>query len=277
MTFDRRALLMAAGGASAALLGAGKSLAAETGEPSVAPLIAAGLDPFKVYRQMYAGTGPHSSCCWWFAGSLPFHVDEVGLVEAFQEETLRAHRIEDQGPDKFTIHWREAGVFRDFLTGEVPKTYFDPVTGKEAPHESILGHDAPPAAYVVSRAGQGVKVDLLLPGATVHSVTINGEVHGDRVSLTQVETKSREMLGKTSNLRVTLKVYASLAALKSGAPSVPAKGFYSVYLPDFKSVFVAGMMQKATLGEALNPIAWKRVRETSPAFFTGNEVAVDWK
>jgi hypothetical protein len=271
MTFDRRALLMAAGGVSTALIGAGQSLAAEA---SVAPLAAAGLDPLMVYRKMYAGLGAGAECCWWYGGTLPFQVEDIGLVEAFQEETLRAHRVEDMGPDKFAIHWREAGVFRDFLTGEVPKTWFDPVTGVQAPHDSTLGGGL--ADYVVSRSGSGITVELRLPGATVHSVTLDGAVKGDRVSLTQVETKSRMMLGHASNLRTTLKIYASLAELKSGAPSVAAKGYYSVYLPDAQKVFVAGMMQKASVTEKLNPIAWDRVKAASPAFFKGDRVSPDW-
>ncbi len=251
--------------------------AAAPADASTAPLLEAGLDPFTVYRQMFASTANHAESCWWYFGALPFHVEDVGEVTAFQEETARAHLTEDVGPDTLRLHWQEAGVFREFTTGEIPKGWWNPITGVEEPHLSVL--NGAPAQYVLTRHGPGISVSLIADGIDVHSLTVAGAVKGDRVSLTQVETKSRVM-GPTGvapvTLRTVLKIYSSLAELKSGGPSVGSKGFYAVDIPARNSTFVSGMMQKTAMDEKLNPIAWSRVKAASPSFFKGERVAPNW-
>ena len=97
--------------------------------PSLAPLLAAGLDPFATYRRMFASTTDGAECARWFMGALPMQVEGIGPVDYVQEETIRMFRVAVPAPGQLDILWREVGVFRDIVTGEVPNGWFNPVKG----------------------------------------------------------------------------------------------------------------------------------------------------
>jgi hypothetical protein len=260
MNLGRRTLIKVGGAASASVLGGVKAVAAST-DSSIVPLLAAGLDPMIVYRKMFASTEDGAECCWWYCGSLPFSVDEIGDIAQVQEETLRAHRTENKDANTVHLHWREAGVFRDIETGEIPKPYFNPVTGETEKRGTTLGGGL--SQYIITRDGNGLTVQLDQAKTDVHSLTVSATINGDRVSLTHIENKSRSTATGISTLRSTLKIYASLDELKSSSPSVASKGFYCVRNMDTGKVFVAGLSQKATMDEKVNPIAWDRIKAWS--------------
>ena len=278
MMISRRSLIKTTSAASALVLTAAKTTQAAPTEASVTPLIAAGLDPFTVYRKIFASTENAAECYWLYCGALPFDIEEVGDVAAFSEETFRAMKTENTSADMVRILWREAGVFRDIQTGEIPKPLvLNPVTGEDDKHNPTLGGGI--SQHIVSKSGNGLAITLASANAgTQSTVTINATVKGDRVALSHIEMKSRAVNGgPVSTTRAVLKAYASLAELKSKSPSVAAKGFYSVFNITTGKMFVAGTMQKSlTMDAKINPIAWDRVKTTSPAFFTGDRIGPSW-
>ena len=274
MPNDRRAMLKAFAGASLASLGLVNQVqASQTAEaPSMEPLLGTGLDPFAVYRQMFASSASGDECCWWFMGALPLIVDDVGPVDTVQEETLRAHRTENVGEDLTHLHWREVGVFRDIATGLIPEKWFNPITGQAVPRLSSL--KGGPAHYTVRRSGKGIAVELTLPNSQVQGITVSATINGDRVCLTHIEDKVRAMApNPPTTRRTTFKIYASLAELRGGNPSVSARGFYGVREMRTGSIFVNGLMQKARMDEKVNPLAWTRAEMAYPTFFEGNRIA----
>jgi hypothetical protein len=279
MNFDRRTVIKAGGVASAFMVGGIQAVAATPGEASVAPLIAAGLDPFTVYRKIFASTENGAECYFLYCGALPFTVDEIGETMAFSEETFRAIKTENDGADMVRLLWREAGVFRDIQTGEIPKSMVpDPITGEDVKHNPTLGGGI--SQHIVSKSGTGLSITLVSanPG-TQSTVSVNAEIKGDRVALSHIEMKSRAAPngGPVSTTRAVLKAYASLAELKSKAPSVAAKGFYSVFTVTTGKMFVAGVMEKSlTMDAKINPIAWDRVKATNPAFFRDDRISPAW-
>src|SRR5438094_11871 len=76
---------------------------------------------------------------WWFMGALPRDVDDIGPVDTIQEETVRVHRTDVVASGQAGFVWKEVGVFRDIMTGEVSDHRFDPVTGTSTKAGSLLG------------------------------------------------------------------------------------------------------------------------------------------
>ena len=97
--------------------------------------------------------------------------------------------------------------------------------------------------------------------------------------LTHFEDKTRLQASQPPppTNRTVFKIYASLADLKSGTPSVQAHGFYGVKNRDTGKIFVNGLMRKATLDEKVNPIAWSRLKSAHPTFFSGDRLAPKWE
>jgi hypothetical protein len=274
METDRRTIIKTATAASFLMAGLSVADVGKAGEiSSVAPLIAAGLEPLAVYRKMFASADKNEGRYWLFTGPITIDVEGVGPACKVQEETFRALRTEDINRDAFHIYWREAGVLRDFTTGDVVSTIYDPIKGESAPRNGALHTD--PSRFTISKSGDNLSVALVYPSAAVLGVTVGAEVTGDRVSLTHTEYKLRPTR-KTAQCS-TLKIYSSLAELKSGTPSVAAQGFYSIRNMDTGNVVIAGVKQNAKMDEKLNPLAWERTRERYPEFFDGDRIALNWK
>lgn len=279
MSTNRRRLLQNVVGLSAGLIGLRYTPSAEAAEaPTLAPLRDAGLDPFEVYLKMFASTARGAECCWWFMGALPRDVDDVGPVATIQEETVRIHRTEVIGPGQTDFRWREVGVFRDIMTGEVPDSRFDPVTGTSQPGGSLLG-GGPSVRVSVRKAGEGLTVRLEIPGSKVGDITVGAKIEGNRVCLTHLEDKTRVQGGGPPPPvnRTAFKIYANLSDLKGGAPWVQAHGFYGVKNRDTGKIFVNGLMRKATLDEKVNLIAWNRLKTAHPTFFNGDRFGPRWE
>lgn len=279
MSTNRRRLLQSALGLSAALIGLRHAAPAEAAEaPTLAPLRDTGLDPFEVYLKMFASTAQGAESCWWFMGALPRDVEDVGPVDTIQEETVRIHRTEVMGPGQVNLRWREVGVFRDVMTGEVPDSRFDPVTGMSQPGGRLLG-GGPGARVTVRKAGEGFTVGLEVPGSAVGDITVGARIEGNRVCLTHFEDKTRIQASgpPAPTNRTVFKIYANLSDLKGGAPEVQAHGFYGVKNRDTGKIFVNGLMRKAALDEKVNPIAWSRLKTAHPTFFNGDRFGPTWE
>jgi len=276
MLLDRRSLFQTVGGLSAGLAGLSALPSARAAEPSLTPLIDAGLRPLDVYAQMFAAKTDGAECCWWFMGALPIDVEDVGIVETVQEETLRLHRVEVEGPDKLHIRWKEAGVFRDIITGEVPSELVSPITGKVERRLGALGGST--ARFTIEESGANtLNVTQELTSAEVGPITVDGQINGARICLTHVEIKTRNMGGTTPRtMRTVFKIYADVDEVKSGKPSVDAIGFYGVRNVGTGDVFVNGYMAKAEPDEKLNPIAWERIKAARPEYFDGDRFRPRW-
>lgn len=273
MTTNRRQFMHRSAALIAALGITRTSAAAESA--SIAPLRAAGLDPFEVYLKMFASLAPNAECAWWFMGPLTRDIDDIGAVATVQEETIRAHLTEVISPDEIAFRWKQAGVFRDVVTGEVPTGLHDPVKGAMAPQQSVL--KGGPAKVIARRTRDGVTVTTEVPGSAVGEIALRAEIESDRVCLIQTEDKTRQGRdGKPSTNRTVYRLYASLADLKGNAPSVAASGFYGVRNLGTGKVFVNGMMRKAAMDEPLNPTAWERIKAAHPDFFKNNRLAPGW-
>lgn len=274
MNTSRRALLASTIGLSVGAL-ATDAAAQSAGAPSLAPLRDAGFEPFEVYVRMFASLADGAECCWWFMGALPREIENIGAVDTVQEETARVHRTKIVAPGNIEIHWKQAGVFRDVVTGEVPNSWIDPVTGAADRQASTL--KGGPAKILVSKSVDGVTVANEAKGSASGLITLDAKIEGDRVGLTHVEDKTRQTPNGPSTNRTVFKIYANLADLKTSAPSVITRGFYGVRNLATGRVFVNGMMQKAGMAEKINPIAWERIKAAHPAFFKGDRLAPGWE
>jgi hypothetical protein len=270
MNGTRRTLVMAAGGLMAGLMDA---QAGET--PSLAALTAAGLDPLTVYRQMFASTADRATCCWWYFGTMARDIPDVGRVATAQVETLMVYRTEAIDADGFHMPWREVGVFRDIASGAPATQWFDPVTATTEPRRPAF--EDGPGRYTIRRSGQGLALALDQAHATIHGVAVGAAIAGDRLCLTQTEDKARALVSTApATVRTTLKIYASLAAIRSGAADVAAAGFYSVKARDSGALFVSGLMQKAAPDAKISPVGWERMKAAYPDFFRDDRVAPRW-
>ena len=264
------------GAAASATADATSSAATTQAGPSLAPLLAAGLDPFATYCRMFASTTDGAECAWWFMGALPMQVEGIGPVDYVQEETIRMFRVAVPAPGQLDILWREVGVFRDIVTGEVPNGWFNPVKGAVQPQNGVL--KGGPSHTRVRKAGDGVELSVDMKNTSASQLTLDGSIAGDRVCLTHVEDKSRAGARGAPPvlLRTVFKLYASLAELRGSAPSVAASGFYGVRNLGTGQVFVNGLTYKGRMDEQVNPLAWARIKAKEPGFFDGERLAPKW-
>jgi len=245
------------------------------GAADLSALKTADLDPFETYIKMLASMTQGAEVCWWFMGALPREIEGIGPVDLTQEETIRVHRTEVIGPGQISFQWKQAGVFREVATGEVPQSLYDPANGATTPQNSTLKSGI--SKVVVRKTADGLTVANEAQGSVSGQITIDAQIAADRVCLTHTEDKTRETPNGPSTNRTVFKVYASLAELKGATPSVAARGYYGVRNLGSGKVFVNGLMVKAAMDEKLNPIAWERIKAAIPAFFKGDRVAPSWE
>ncbi len=279
MPTQRRQVLHNIAGLSAGLLALNQTAPAQAAEPpSLAALREAGLDPLAVYIKMFASMTKGAECCWWFMGALPRDVQDVGAVDTIQEETVRIHRTEMVSADQIDFRWREVGIFRDIMTGEIPEQRFDPVTGLSKTGNTTIGGGAS-ARVTVRKADADLSVGVSIPGNTTGIISVGATVDSGRVCLTHTEDKTRALSDGTPGPtnRTTFKIYANLSDLKGNAPNVPANGFYGVKNRDTGKIFVNGLVRKAALDEKVNPIAWNRLKAAHPSFFKDDRLAPSWE
>ncbi len=248
------------------------------------------LDLLTTYRKIY-GSLDDGLSCWWYFGGVFIDIPGQPSIPVIQAETVMVYRLQTIGADAFHMHWWEIGYFRDIATGEIAKTWTNPVSGAQvaAPGKFEEG----PARFTFTRHGDGLHVDLIQPGANVQSVDVKLTTLGERVHLLQTEKKVRGFpqadgtlpdpaSAQSSAATSILSVFADRAALGSEARSVESSGAYSFELQapagwmafgdvTGKSI-VRGVMQKAPLNHQLNPTAWARLKQTYPHYFDGDRI-----
>lgn len=253
-----------------------------------------GFDAFRAYRRMFA-CPDDQMVCWWYFGAAFTTVPNYPELYVTSAETVMVYRTETVSADQFRIYWWEIGYFRDPTTGEISETWLNPVTGKTVKTPKVF--EEGPATITVSRAPEGVSLDIIQPHAQMRGATVTWKIDGDRVFFNQEERKARGMPRADGSLPeggspdaaegvTNLSIFASLAAVESSENVMPCTGVYTFGLNaptpwlGFPSKegrnFIRGRMEKTPLDMVLNPLAWRRLQQLVPHAFDGERLKPKW-
>lgn len=252
------------------------------------------LDAFDTYRRTLTSREETTSA-WWYLGTSTVEVEGYPEIIVSHVETVMIYGAQTLGEASYRVPWWEIGVFRDAITGEVPTSWINPVTGVEI--EPAQKFEEGPSGFSIRHgAGGGIEMfDAVQAFASLESCEISVAEIGARVVVTQVERKTRSFPGKDgipdlsagegSRSRTVLQWFADAAELASGAPSVHATGMYSLELAtpawlgfgDLPSRFmVKGLMVKAPLEPVLNPRGWSDLQKLYPQYFADGKIQPRW-
>jgi hypothetical protein len=254
-----------------------------------------GVDLFRVYRRFF-GTPQDGEVAWWYLGTTMVDVVPFTLLPIIQAETLMVYRTETVDRDTYKIHWREVGYFRDPASGKVADQWVNPITGATIIPPRMF--EEGPACFTVTRTGEGVAISLVQANASAPRVELTGGTHNGRVFLKQIERKVRGFPNpdgslpppgsdRTTEAVSTLTPYADIAAVD--ADHEDWRGFQGAYsfelplLPPWMGfgdrtgrTLVRGLMQKARIDERFNPVAWDRLAEVFPHYFSTGAIRFKW-
>ena len=235
--------------------------------------------------------------CWWYLGTTFAQVDGYPDIAALQAETIMIYRTETLSPDSYRIHWREVGYFRDPASGEVAQEWLNPITGDSMP--APRSFEEGPSSYTITADGDALLIELEQAHATVRGIDAAfGSAGPGRISLTQRERKIRGFplpdgtmpqadSGALSETTTVLSLYADLAHVEAGSEGqVACSGLYSFELSNLPPwmgfgtmpgrAVVKGIMRKTHPQERLNGLAWARLTDAFPAYFTGQALTPPW-
>jgi hypothetical protein len=254
----------------------------------------ADLDIFSAYRRMFA-CPDDQMVCWWYVGSCFAEVPGWPELLVTAAETVMVYRLQTVSADCFRIRWWEIGYFRDPMTGEIAEGRFNPVTGRQI--TTPTSFEEGPATITVSRASEGVALEIEQPHALVRSATVTWKLDGDRVFFNQEERKVRGLPRADGSLPdassadtaegiTNLSIFASRTAIEASENVMPCAGVYTFEL-DRPSpwmgfdgtagrTIVRGQMAKAALDVPLNPIAWQRLKSLLPHAFDDDRLKPRW-
>lgn len=252
-----------------------------------------GFDPLAAYRAMFAGP-ENGMSAWWYFGEAFAEMDGFPSIPVIQAETLMIYKTQPLSPDAFRMDWWEIGYMRDLATGEIAKSWLNPITGARMPAPSKF--EEGPAHFLISRDGDGLKLELTQAHARIERVDVTFTRHGDRLQLTQVEQKVRGFplpdgtmpsldSPNVSRARTQLTLFSGIADLGQALP--PSSGVYDFELSSLPSwmgfgalkgrFLTRGAMVKAPdIHHQLNPIAWARLKSLFPERFDRDRVAPKW-
>lgn len=253
------------------------------------------LTAFEIYRRTLT-SADETDTAWWYLGSSTAQVEGHPEIIISHVETVMIYRSVSLGKSSYRVPWWEIGVFRDAITGEIAKTWTNPVTGVtvEAPSKFEEG----PSGFSVRDDGHGgvEMFDAVQAFASLENADITVSQEGDRVMVTQLETKTRSFpgkdgipdleMGESSRSRTVLQWLASKTDLESGAPSVPATGMYSLEIaaPHWLGFgdtpvrfMVKGLMVKSPLDPPLNPRGWADLQNVYPQYFEKSAIVPRWQ
>jgi hypothetical protein len=240
-------------------------------------------ETLQAYRRMVA-TPDDSSVDWWYAGWTFVEIDGHPEIPLMSVTAIMSYRTETLDARRFRIHWSEIGIFRDPATGEAPREWVNPVTGKRiAPPRQF---EEGPGAYIVSAAGASVALELLQPHAHVHALGARMREESGRIYVNQVERKWRGFPLADGSLpapgsaagfeAVTqLSFFASAADSRgTGNAFVPCQGTYLFTLSGVPGwmgfgeragrTITRGVITKAPPGVPLDPVSYRRLGATFP-------------
>jgi len=253
------------------------------------------LTALDIYRRTLT-SAEETDSAWWYLGTSTAQVEGHPEIIVSHVETVMIYRAQTLSTSSYRVPWWEIGVFRDAITGEVPDTWINPVTGIAA--EAAQKFEEGPSGFSLRDNGSGgiEMFDAVQAFAALESAEITISDLGDRVMVTQVETKTRSFPGKDgipdltagegSRSRTVLQWLANRDDLESGAPSVHATGMYSLEIAappwlGFGSTpvkfMVKGLMVKAALQPPLNPRGWDDLQRQFPSYFQGGEIRPRWE
>lgn len=253
------------------------------------------LTALDIYRRTLT-TAEEGDSAWWYLGTSTAQVAGHPEIIVSHVETVMIYRARTLSDASYRVPWWEIGVFRDAITGELPETWINPVTGAKV--EAALKFEEGPSGFSLRDDEQGgiAMFDAVQAFAALESAEIVVSEVGNRVMVTQTEVKTRSFPGKDgipdlsagegSRSRTVLQWLAGRSELESGAPSVHATGMYSLEIAappwlgfgDTPAKFmVKGLMVKAPLEPALNPRGWTDLQKVYPQYFEQGRIQPRWE
>ena len=250
------------------------------------------LDPLDTYRRMFAEAEDGVSA-WWYLGSTFAEMDGYPVLPVLHVETVMVYKTRTLTPDSFRMDWWEIGYMRDPVTGEVADHWTNPITGARLPFPKKF--EEGPSYFTFTRAGSGLKVDLVQRHARVESVDVVFTERDGRVLLDQHEIKIRGFplpdgsmpdldSDQVSRARTRLSAFSARADLTR--PGAPSSGSYEFELkaPAWMGMgerpgraYTRGIMVKAAhVDEQLNPSGWRRLMALFPDCFDGERLKPRW-
>jgi hypothetical protein len=250
------------------------------------------LDPLDTYRRMFAEPTDGVSA-WWYLGTSYAEMDGYPVIPVLNVETVMLYKTSTLSPDSFRMDWWEIGYMRDPVTGEVAKTWTNPITGAQLPFPQKF--EEGPSYFTFTREDARLKVELVQKHARVESVEVSFTERDGRILLDQHERKVRGFplpdgsmpsldSDQVSRARTRLSIFSAKADLER--PGAPSSGSYEFELkaPAWMGMgerpgrtIVRGVMVKAPDPQAqLNPTGWARLRELFPDCFEGERIVPNW-
>ena len=249
-----------------------------------------GADLLRTYRDVLAAP-QDGEVCWWYMGTTFAQPESQPEMAVLQAETIMVYRTVTTSPTSFKMFWREIGYFRDPGTGEIARSWLNPVTGRAmaAPPSFQEG----PSCYTVALNGDRLAISLVQAHALVKGIEVSVQQRDGRVTVTQTERKRRgfplpdgTMPDPESETACSTCTVLTLFADEAAQENETCAGLYSFELDQLPGwmgfgaasgrAVVKGVMRKADLHTQVNPIAWGRLRSLFPDFFAGDRIAPNW-
>jgi hypothetical protein len=252
---------------------------------------AAVIDALDAYRRMFAGAEDGLSA-WWYLGNMRVEMENFPAIPVLHVETVMVYRTTTLSPDSFRMDWWEIGYMRDPVTGEIAKSWTNPITGKVVPAPQKF--EEGPARFIISRADNGIKLELIQAHARVQSVEAVFTESEGRILLVQTEKKVRgfplpngEMPSLDSDgvspALTRLNLFSSRADLTGAYPASSGSYDFELAPPpwmgfgDMKGRSITqGVMVKTPMQERINPTGWARLQALFPEHFDGENIVPKW-
>jgi hypothetical protein len=249
------------------------------------------VDQFTAFQKIAASTS-NTTVLWWYEGLSS--VIPAGLPETpgIKSQTLMAYRIRHLNSTCMRIDWTEIVALADFSSGEDIHSFYNSQSGNTA-NVSNYYYDGPVTYYITNNLTTGLlDLEIQQTSANVTKASIVGSLYNKQIQFTQVEQKTRAVVGEpgnVANLQTTLRFHGSLADVRNASiATAPASGYYNAFFNGtVSSIFgypnatkgdthILGNIWKGGAWEALYPKQWDIYLDKFPEFFKGGVVDPDW-
>ena len=102
------------------------------------------LDALDIYRRTLT-SAEESDSAWWYLGTSTAEAESHPEIIVSHVETVMIYRARTLSDTSYRVPWWEIGVFRDAITGELPESWINPVTGASA--EAALKFEEGPSGF----------------------------------------------------------------------------------------------------------------------------------
>lgn len=247
------------------------------------------------YRRMLTSMEDGSESAWWYLGTTVASVDGHPDIVVSHVETVMVYGAQTLPGGGYRVPWWEIGLFRDAITGELPETWVNPLTGAKV--AAARQFEEGPSGFSLRPKGDGLEIfDAVQAFAALDKASIELTDVGDKLCITQTEEKTRSFPGpdgripdvsegKAVRSKTVLQFLADKTDLASGAPSVSSSGLYSfdIAAPEYLGFGdmpvrfgVKGLMVKAAMQEPLNPRGWADLQALYPQYFEHGQIRPRW-